>query len=343
MAPEGEGGAAQGEGEGVFDPADWDAPGEPSDLSALSAQTQWMDQQGGGLNRNDASPMTAPMMNELSAANQPVVVDDTSIIDVWAHNMEAAFKEISEIVQTHPYVAMDTEFPGVVARPYGTFRSHTDYQYQTLKVNVDLLRIIQLGLTFSDENGNLHERCTWQFHFTFDLTSDIFAQDSIDLLRKAGVDFEKHQRDGIDVEEFGGLMIVSGLTLCEDVRWISFHSYFDFGYLVKVLTNAKLPEKESDFFALLSDYFPCFFDIKYIMKSCESLKGGLNRIAETLEVKRVGPSHQAGSDSLVTSLTFFKMARLFFENNIDDVKYAGVLYGLGQGGGAPTTWFTGNE
>lgn len=53
----------------------------------------------------------------------------------------------------------------------------------------------------------------------------------------------------------------------------------------QVLTNTKLPEKESDFFALLSDYFPCFFDIKYIMKSCESLKGGLNRIAETLEVK----------------------------------------------------------
>ena len=58
------------------------------------------------------------------------------------------------------------------------------------------------------------------------------------------------------------------------------------------------------------------------MKSCESLKGGLNRIAETLEVKRVGPSHQAGSDSLVTSLTFFKMARLFFENNIDESKYS---------------------
>jgi len=103
---------------------------------------------------------------------------------------------------------------------------------------------------------------------------------------ETGVDFEQHQREGIDVEEFGGLMMVSGLALCEEVRWISFHSYFDFGYLVKVLTNSKLPEKESDFFALLSDYFPCFFDIKYIMKSCESLKGGLNRIAETLEVKK---------------------------------------------------------
>jgi CCR4-NOT transcription complex subunit 7/8 len=44
---------------------------------------------------------------------------------------------------------MDTEFPGVVARPYGTFRSHTDYQYQTLKCNVDLLRIIQVPASAS--------------------------------------------------------------------------------------------------------------------------------------------------------------------------------------------------
>lgn len=49
---------------------------------------------------------------------------------------------------------------------------------------------------------------------------------------------------------------------------------------------------------------------------------------QILDVKRVGPTHQAGSDSLVTSLAFFKMARLFFENNIDEAKYAGVLYGL---------------
>ncbi len=48
------------------------------------------------------------------------------------------------------------------------------------------------------------------------------------------------------------------------------------------------------------------------------------------QVKRVGPTHQAGSDSLVTSLAFFKMARMYFENNIDEAKYAGVLYGLGQ-------------
>jgi hypothetical protein len=38
-------------------------------------------------------------------------------------------------------------------------------------------------------------------------------------------------------------MMMSGLTLCDEVRWISFHSYYDFGYLLKLLTNNKLPEK----------------------------------------------------------------------------------------------------
>eukprot|EP00960_Hanusia_phi_P033570 750519-Hanusia_phi.AAC.2 len=326
MAPDPDG--AQGDEDTVGDGEDWDAPGEPSELSTLSAQTEWMNQQSMVRHPDDqGAGMTAPMMNELLAANQPVIVDDTNIINVWKHNLEDAFKEISDIVQTHPYVAMDTEFPGVVARPYGTFRSHTDYQYQ-------------LGLTFSDDNGNLHERCTWQFHFSFDLDNDIFAQDSIDLLRKAGVDFEKHQKDGIDVEEFGGLFMrcdgfpfirtsilgarlriqstlmtnqlqhqVSGESVdeCQGRMFVPSMSVVEM--------SRQLPEKESDFFALLGDYFPCFFDIKYIMKSCESLKGGLNRIAETLEVclqvgwksafdsarqvKRVGPSHQAGSDSLV--------------------------------------------
>ena len=147
-------------------------------------------------------------------------------------------------------------------------------------------------------------------------------------LAQAGVDFERHEKEGIEPEDFGSYLMVSGLTLCPEVRWVSFHSYLDFGYLIKILSSQPLPDKESAFFALLGDYFPCFFDIKYIMQSCESLKGGLNRIAEVLDVKRVGPTHQAGSDSLVTSLAFFKMSRLYFENNIDEGKYAGVLYGL---------------
>jgi len=40
------------------------------------------------------------MMSEMLAANQPVVVDDTNIINVWRDNCEQAFKDIAQIVQT---------------------------------------------------------------------------------------------------------------------------------------------------------------------------------------------------------------------------------------------------
>ena len=52
-------------------------------------------------------------------------------------------------------MAMDTEFPGVVARPIGDFKSSADYQYQLLRCNVDLLKIIQLGLTFFNKDGEM--------------------------------------------------------------------------------------------------------------------------------------------------------------------------------------------
>ena len=45
---------------------------------------------------------------------------------------------------------------------------------------------------------------------------------------------------------------------------------------------------------------------------------------------RIGPSHQAGSDSLLTASTFFKMRELYFNDTLDDPEYNGKLYGLGQ-------------
>lgn len=69
------------------------------------------------------------------------------------------------------FFSQDTEFPGVVARPIGEFRSNADYQYQLLRCNVDLLKIIQLGLTFMNEQGEYPPgTSTWQFNFKFNLT-----------------------------------------------------------------------------------------------------------------------------------------------------------------------------
>ncbi|RWS24910.1 CCR4-NOT transcription complex subunit 7-like protein [Leptotrombidium deliense] len=257
--------------------------------------------------------------------------DLCGIKEVWSNNLEEEFRTIRKIVQKYPFVAMDTEFPGVVARPIGEFRSTSEYQYQLLQCNVNLLKIIQLGLTFLDENGKPPpgQYSTWQFNFKFNLTEDMYAQDSIDLLQNSGLQFKKHEELGVDPYDFAELLMSSGIVLSESVKWLSFHSGYDFGYLLKMLTDTNLPQEESDFFELLRIYFPAIYDVKYLMKSCKNLKGGLQEVAEQLELKRIGPQHQAGSDSLLTGAAFFKMREMFFEDNIDDAKYCGHLYGLG--------------
>mmetsp|Transcript_20434 Transcript_20434/g.36447 ORF Transcript_20434/g.36447 Transcript_20434/m.36447 type:complete len:285 (-) Transcript_20434:118-972(-) len=257
--------------------------------------------------------------------------------EVWQENLEAEMEIVRNIVDEYPFLAMDTEFPGVVARPVGNFRNSGEYQYQTLRCNVNMLKLIQLGLTFTDEHGNL-PRCNgelsvWQFNFReFRLADDMYAQDSIELLKQSGIDFEETEQRGIDVQRFGELLMSSGIVLNEEVRWVTFHSGYDFGYLLKVLTCSPLPASEAEFFDLLKIYFPVVYDIKYLMKFCNNLHGGLSKLAELLDVERIGPQHQAGSDSLLTSSTFLKLAEKFFSGLSGMENHIGVLYGLGVDG-----------
>jgi CCR4-NOT transcription complex subunit 7/8 len=51
----------------------------------------------------------------------------------------------------------------------------------------------------------------------------MYAQNSIELLTKSGIDFKRHEEYGIDVEHFGELLISSGLILSKDIKWITFH------------------------------------------------------------------------------------------------------------------------
>jgi CCR4-NOT transcription complex subunit 7/8 len=240
---------------------------------------------------------------------------------------------IRELIETHPYVAMDTEFPGVVARPVSETYS-PDYHYKSLKVNVDLLKIIQLGLSFADEEGNLAKGCPcWQFNFKFSLQDDMFAQDSIDLLVNSGISFADHATRGIDPLRFGELLMVSGLVLDERVKWVSFHSGYDYGYLLKLLTTVELPSDEKGFFETLRLYFPTIYDIKFMTSLLDGHFGGLQKLADDLNCPRMGPEHQAGSDSLLTMTTYFALARARFQTSfgeIDDSKYKNELFGYGQ-------------
>lgn len=249
------------------------------------------------------------------------------IRDVWASNLDEEMEIIRELIDKYPYVAMDTEFPGVVARPVGDFG---DVQYQTLRCNVDMLKLIQLGLSFTDGNGNWVNGCTcWQFNFKFSLSDDMFAQDSIELLKSSGIDFDKFEKYGIDIQYFGECLVMSGLVLNDDVKWLSFHSSYDFGYLLKTLTCAELPQEEASFLDLLTTYFPCIYDIKYMVTAVEGMHGGLSSLADALQVDRIGPMHQAGSDSLLTAQCFFALVKKHFHGSIDDAKFKGELFGLG--------------
>ncbi|MCL7051175.1 hypothetical protein MKW94_012791 [Papaver nudicaule] len=262
------------------------------------------------------------------------------IVDVYSHNVVTEFERIHVVLPRYPIVSMDTEFPGVIFKPTIDYhhQKQTPFEYyEVMKKNVDALKLIQVGLTLSDAQGNLPDfgthRCIWQFNFSdFDVSKDSYAADSIHLLKNQGIDFDRNRREGIDSKMFARLLLQTrivynhvaaaglfsqGIFYNYSVNWISFHGGYDFAYLIKILIHPEpLPTRLEDFMRLVTQFFGTrVYDIKHMMKYCEGLFGGLEKVGKTLGVDReVGNCHQAGSDSLLTLRTFFKLYAKHFTN-----------------------------
>lgn len=251
------------------------------------------------------------------------------IRDVWAANLEEEFEVIRSLIADYPYVAMDTEFPGAVAKAVGNFDSPTMFYYQSLRVNVNMSKLIQVGLTLFNERGEVPENyCTWQFNFSFSCATDIYISESIQLLEEGGINFDYLQLFGIDVNHFASLLLSSGLVQNPDVRWLAFHAGYDFGYLTKILYDADLPENVDEFLHRFHLLFPSLFDVKHLLRQTQySHSSGLDTLAELLSVHRFGSAHQAGSDSLLTGHCYFRLFQDVFKGVLPK-NGNGILYGL---------------
>jgi CCR4-NOT transcription complex subunit 7/8 len=89
------------------------------------------------------------------AAPSPAAETGVEICEVWAANLEDEFALIREFVDWYPCVAMDTEFPGVVWKPAAQSNNQNENNYATLRINVNVLKLIQPGLVLSNEKGEL--------------------------------------------------------------------------------------------------------------------------------------------------------------------------------------------
>ena len=277
------------------------------------------------------SPKSKIILNNVSSDLSNESNYNSVIVEVYKDNFIQEMKNLSILIKKfkYNYIGMDTEFPGTV---YSLSTLTDDFYYKSLKLNVDSLKLIQLGITLSNEKGEYPTpHRTWQFNFEFDYTKDKWSQSSMHLLMSSGIDFNKMKKDGINHKKFIEQMKISGLVLNPDIHWISFHGSYDFAYLLSNLIDNSLPENEKDFTQLLGLFFPNHYDIKILVKDKNNLKGSLNKLANYLNVQREGKNHQAGSDSLVTIYSFWKLIKSGFVTKEELNEGKNILYGILRG------------
>lgn len=127
------------------------------------------------------------------SSSQETSIKDNQIIEVWKDNLEQEMKNVCELVERgYNVIAMDTEFPGIIYAMPSQQMMHANSWYDVLRENVNDLNLIQVGITLSNPEGVKPQPVnTWQFNLEFSLSKNKYSNDSINILKEAGIDFDQ--------------------------------------------------------------------------------------------------------------------------------------------------------
>mmetsp|Transcript_63438 Transcript_63438/g.112787 ORF Transcript_63438/g.112787 Transcript_63438/m.112787 type:complete len:463 (-) Transcript_63438:100-1488(-) len=240
----------------------------------------------------------------MRSGGKPERSSNREIVDVWSWNFDAAFSELLAAVSScgdDAILALDTEFPGFLREE----KQHAtrSARYAALRQNCDNLRPIQLGVSLAGADGVL---CgTWCFNLLFDVAVDLHTEESIGFLVAAGLNFPRHSQEGIEPAVFGRRLASSPLVgRCSRPWWVTFQGSYDFGYILRLITNWRLPKDLNAYEDMRSSFFPQRYELRD-----EIPKGSLDSLIRENGVERQGSPHTAGSDALATLELFLQVRR----------------------------------
>ncbi|MBA0649255.1 hypothetical protein Goklo_016834, partial [Gossypium klotzschianum] len=119
---------------------------------------------------------------------------------VFAEDLNSELSLIKAAILRYSFVSIDTEFPGTIFKPN--------------KQVIHEGNLLDFDSPFS---------YIWESNFKdFDINQDHYASDSIELLKRQGIDFEKNKEKGIDSKYFAKKLWDYDLVFnCYDLKSIT--------------------------------------------------------------------------------------------------------------------------
>ncbi|KAH0474852.1 MAG: hypothetical protein KVP17_003317 [Porospora cf. gigantea B] len=187
---------------------------------------------------------------------------DTPITAVWRSNLDAEFKRLKCLTESNPVIAVSTDFPGMVTRPLDALE---DYNYQSLRGNLNLVNPVQLSLA-PMQRGSNRPVGVWVFNMYFSLGEDVFNQAWVERLVPK-VRFEEHSVAGIKLGDLGDRLVTSEILSGPDSLLISYNLPHDLGFIIKAILGTPLPKTEADFITAAKSFVPRYVDLKCVTSS----------------------------------------------------------------------------